>query len=210
LRVFFVGDSSQTCGRLTRIYRFPSSTETFGQVVLEALASGLPVVGLDAEGTRDLVTHNQTGLLLSKPRGYELLEWHHIFAEAPDLYLESMREYAELLKKLVLVGEVRKEMGKNAVEGCVSGHGWEDSMESLVGQYREAISLSEESESAARTLPPKIRVRYSWSRILRGSLAFSVLTAFLMMFTRLQWWQEQKMVSAPLSVDASSFMSEQL
>jgi hypothetical protein len=46
------------------IFAFPSFTETFGQVVLEALASGLPVVGLHAEGTSDLVVHGKTGLLM--------------------------------------------------------------------------------------------------------------------------------------------------
>lgn len=38
-------------------------TETFGQVVQEALASGLPVVGLRAERVCDLVQHNTTGKL---------------------------------------------------------------------------------------------------------------------------------------------------
>ncbi|KAJ7779822.1 hypothetical protein B0H16DRAFT_726462 [Mycena metata] len=42
----------------------PSITETFGQVTLQGMASGLPVVGLYVEGTADLVTHLETGLLL--------------------------------------------------------------------------------------------------------------------------------------------------
>lgn len=50
------------------IFAFPSFTETFGQVVLEALASGLPVVGLHAEGTSDLVCHGITGLLMDVQR----------------------------------------------------------------------------------------------------------------------------------------------
>ncbi|KAJ7141703.1 hypothetical protein C8R43DRAFT_587058 [Mycena crocata] len=42
----------------------PSITETFGQVTLQGMASGLPVVGLYVEGTADLVSHGRTGLLL--------------------------------------------------------------------------------------------------------------------------------------------------
>ncbi|KAJ7087984.1 hypothetical protein B0H15DRAFT_949799 [Mycena belliarum] len=42
----------------------PSITETFGQVTLQGMASGLPVVGLYVEGTADLVAHGETGLLL--------------------------------------------------------------------------------------------------------------------------------------------------
>ncbi len=45
------------------IFAFPSLTETFGQVVQEAMASGLPVVGFDSGGVHDLVMHEQTGLL---------------------------------------------------------------------------------------------------------------------------------------------------
>lgn len=42
---------------------FPSQTETFGNVLLEAMASGLPVVGYDYAAGRLLVTEGREGLL---------------------------------------------------------------------------------------------------------------------------------------------------
>ncbi|KAM0749483.1 UDP-Glycosyltransferase/glycogen phosphorylase [Meredithblackwellia eburnea MCA 4105] len=58
------GEELASCYASADIFAFPSWTETFGQVVLESLASGLPVVGLRAEGVCDLVKHEETGLLL--------------------------------------------------------------------------------------------------------------------------------------------------
>jgi glycosyltransferase involved in cell wall biosynthesis len=45
------------------IFVFPAVNETFGNVVLEAMSSGLPVVAAAKGGQLDLVTHKQTGLL---------------------------------------------------------------------------------------------------------------------------------------------------
>src|SRR5262249_54797757 len=46
------------------IFGFPSTTDTFGQVLLEAGASGLPVVAAAAGGAVDLVRDGVTGILV--------------------------------------------------------------------------------------------------------------------------------------------------
>jgi glycosyltransferase involved in cell wall biosynthesis len=46
------------------IFAFSSLTETFGNVVLEAKASGLPVVAVRAGGVGETVRHGETGLLV--------------------------------------------------------------------------------------------------------------------------------------------------
>jgi glycosyltransferase involved in cell wall biosynthesis len=45
------------------IFVFPSTTDTYGNVVVEALASGLPCIVSDLGGPRDLIVHGKTGLV---------------------------------------------------------------------------------------------------------------------------------------------------
>jgi glycosyltransferase involved in cell wall biosynthesis len=46
------------------LFGFASITETQGLVTLEAMAAGLPVVAVDASGTRDILKHRQQGYLV--------------------------------------------------------------------------------------------------------------------------------------------------
>ena len=45
------------------LFLFCSQTDTFGQVLLEAQASGLPVVAVDAGGPSELIDSGRTGIL---------------------------------------------------------------------------------------------------------------------------------------------------
>lgn len=42
---------------------FPSATETFGNVVLESLACGTPVIGANSGGVKNIITDGKTGVL---------------------------------------------------------------------------------------------------------------------------------------------------
>lgn len=60
---FLTGDALATAYASADIFLFPSDTESFGSVTLEAMASGLPAVCADAIGSRCLVMEGVTGFL---------------------------------------------------------------------------------------------------------------------------------------------------
>jgi len=50
------------------IFVFPSTTDTFGNAVLDAQASGLPVIVSDEGGARETMRENRTGLVFPAPQ----------------------------------------------------------------------------------------------------------------------------------------------
>lgn len=120
---YLSGEELATAYASADLFAFPSYTETFGQVVLEAMASGLPVVGLYAEGVRDLVQQGSTGFLL----------------DAASLSIDEMvTAYSAYLQRLVLDIELRTLMSQQALAEA-RRHTWHAAMECLMDGYREVI-----------------------------------------------------------------------
>ncbi len=64
---------------------FPSITETFGNVTLEAMASGLPVVAAAATGSESLVDDRVSGRLIRPGAVHQFAEAVRTYVEQPDL-----------------------------------------------------------------------------------------------------------------------------
>ncbi|BGP01503.1 Glycosyl transferase group 1 [Rhodotorula toruloides ATCC 204091] len=136
------------------IFAFPSFTETFGQVVSEAQASGLPVVGLKAEGVSDLVDHGRTGLLLdlnalrpapssgSQPPAYSATpsaipsDPHALLDLSSPTFPAAVALYRSLIASLATDPEQRRTMAATAHD-VASKRSWFGAMEQLVDGYRD-------------------------------------------------------------------------
>jgi glycosyltransferase involved in cell wall biosynthesis len=109
------------------IFVFPSRTDTYGQVIVEAQASGLPVVAVAEGGPRSLIEHGETGLLAP--------------ADADAL--------ADRLLSLVHDKLLGERIRRNAL-AAVRGRTWEASLEQLAQGYRGVLDRS--SGSAERQI----------------------------------------------------------
>ena len=101
------------------IFCFPSTTDTFGQVLLEAGASGLPVVAAAAGGAQELVQHGRTGLLVQP--------------DEPGLLAAALLELAE--------GPARRRAFGTAGLAAARARTWEAAIAELVGTYRRVLGL---------------------------------------------------------------------
>lgn len=91
----------------------PSRTETFGNVVLEAMASGLPVVSADATSARAMLVDGRTGLF------------------CPSLDPEA---YAETVMRLIAAPGLRQQIAAAARQAS-EAYSWDAASEAVVRAY---------------------------------------------------------------------------
>jgi glycosyltransferase involved in cell wall biosynthesis len=99
------------------IFFFPSESETFGNVTLEAMASGLPAVNAIASGSNSLVEEGVTGHLVS----------------ARDEHLLAAR-----LETLAGDESLRRRMGE-AARSRALGYSWDTVLSGLLQSYMEVL-----------------------------------------------------------------------
>ena len=116
---YLFGDDLADAYASTDVFVFPGVTETFGQVVQEALASGLPVITVNQGGVVDLVQHGDTGLVLGPDSA--------AFAQAA----AQLRDDPELCQR----------MGR-AARAFAAANPWEKVLAQLETHYSEAITLT--------------------------------------------------------------------
>ncbi len=79
------------------LFIFPSETETFGNVVLEALSCGTPVIAANAGGVKHIVSNKKNGYLCTPNSLEEFIESICTLLESPQLRLrfgDAARRYA--------------------------------------------------------------------------------------------------------------------
>ena len=99
------------------IFFFPSESETFGNVTLEAMASGLPAVNAIASGSNSLVTEGETGHLVSA---------------------RDEQGLAAKLEALVQDESLRNKMGAAARQRALT-FSWDHILSGLLDSYRTVL-----------------------------------------------------------------------
>jgi glycosyltransferase involved in cell wall biosynthesis/predicted metal-dependent phosphoesterase TrpH len=108
------------------LFLFCSRTDTYGQVVLEAGASGLPVVAVDEGGPAALIENRHTGILC-RPDADHL---------------------AGAVLQLASSATLRQRLGEAAMRSART-RSWERALEQLAGGYRRALGEAAASGRAS-------------------------------------------------------------
>ncbi|MDQ3236560.1 MAG: glycosyltransferase family 1 protein [Actinomycetota bacterium] len=102
------------------VFLFPSTTDTLGMAMIEALASGLPVVAARGGATHEVVADGESGVIYDPNR--------------KDALVESVRQVLE-------DGEWRESLSRGA-RAAAEERSWENATATLRGYYEQARRMA--------------------------------------------------------------------
>jgi 1,2-diacylglycerol 3-alpha-glucosyltransferase len=109
------------------IFVNPSGAETFGLSTVEGMAAGLPVLGIDAPGTGDIIEDGITGLITS----------------------DDLAVFTAKLVRLSIDHELRKKMGKQAVKASKK-YDIKTTTDILIQHYQPLVDAAKQRKKGAR------------------------------------------------------------
>ncbi|MBF0379061.1 MAG: glycosyltransferase [Desulfamplus sp.] len=115
---FLKGEDLREAYASSDMFIFPSTTDTFGNVVLEAQSSGIPVIVTDKGGPRENMIHGKTGFVVTS---------------------DDAEDFAKAAMNLIDNPMLLSEMKKNARE-YVENRSFEAAYLELWNMYREGVS----------------------------------------------------------------------
>lgn len=111
------------------LFVFASMSETFGNVVQEALASGVPVVGFDYAAAKELISHEVNGVLVPFGNRQALIDATVQTAQKPQLLRQMARHAAE------------------------TGRSWKSVLNDLIANYHDAVELASYADRSMQDGP---------------------------------------------------------
>jgi len=116
------------------LFAFPSRTDTFGNVVQEAAASGVPAVVTNEGGPHHLVSHGETGYI----------------AESDEEFVARVVELARAPERLRTMGAAARKR--------VLGASWDKAFDQVFLAYEHCLRLTREAAAAPQALVAKQRM----------------------------------------------------
>ncbi|MEX1019759.1 MAG: glycosyltransferase family 1 protein [Litorilinea sp.] len=122
---YLKGEELVNAYRAADAFIFPSTTETFGLVALEAMACGVPVIAARSGGILDTVVHGVNGLMFDPSRPQEIGQ-----------QVESLRNNPQMYE----------ELATNALNHA-RNRSWRATMDQLISYYRTAIRVHQRAHT---------------------------------------------------------------
>lgn len=111
----------------------PALTEPFGLTLLEASATGLPIVATDDGGPRDIISNCENGILVDATESGEI---------------------SEALKKIIIDHDLWTEYSKNGIMNVRKYYTWESHADTYIQAVRKIESKAAVSEEKERQRTP--------------------------------------------------------